>query len=222
MAKSIEKVRSLQDKKLHSSATKLLVGSDGLLDKARSEIKSLISAGYLTPSGGTGLLTTLLTLTCDSYVSLNNHALATPYCDELLIYSPTALPAVLNKAKRLIEKEQYDQATILLEKTREHHPHDQRLQQLSQEAQMLLRRSKSKDYYKVLGVSRDASERDIKKAYRRLAKEWHPDTYQGDLGKEDVEKKYAQIGEAWEVLGNEQLRARFDRYVMNQPPVGCG
>ncbi|KAF8449637.1 hypothetical protein BGX38DRAFT_1254205 [Terfezia claveryi] len=211
MAKSIEKVKSLQDKKLLSSAIKLLVGSDGLLDKARSEIKSLTSKGYLTPSAGSGLLTTLLTLICDSYVSLNNHHLATPYCDELLTYSPTSLPAVLNKAKRLIEKEQYDQATILLEKTREQHPNDQRLLNLSREAQMMLRRSKSKDYYKVLGVPRDASEKEIKKAYRRLAKEWHPDTYQGDLGKEDVEKKYAQIGEAWEVLGNEELRARFDR-----------
>ena len=217
MAKSIEKVRSLQDKKLHSSATKLLVSSDGLLDQARSEVKSLISAGYLTPSASSGLLTTLLTLTCDSYVTLNSHRLATPYCDELLTYSPTALPAVLNKAKRLIEKEEYDQATILLEKTREHHPHDQRLQNLAREAQMLLRRSKTRDYYKVLGVPRDASERDIKKAYRRLAKEWHPDTYQGGLGKEDVEKKYAQIGEAWEVLRSDELRARFDRYVMNQP-----
>ena len=83
---------------------------------------------------------------------------------------------------------------------------------------MLLRRSKTKDYYRVLGVPKDASERDIKKAYRRLAKEWHPDTYQGDLGKEDVEKKYAEIGEAWEVLGNEELRARFDRCVYPSPP----
>lgn len=211
MAKAIEKVRSLQNKKLHSSATKLLVGSDGLLDQARSEIISLTSTGYLTPSAGSGLLTTLLTLACESYVSLNNHPLATPYCDELLTYSPTSPPAVLSKAKRLIEKEEYDQATILLQKTLEHHPQDQRLLNLSREAQMLLRRSKSKDYYKVLGVPKDASEKEIKKAYRRLAKEWHPDTYQGDLGKGDVEKKYAQIGEAWEVLGNEELRARFDR-----------
>ncbi|KAF8424163.1 hypothetical protein EV426DRAFT_600827 [Tirmania nivea] len=211
MAKSIEKVKSLQEKKLHSSAIKLLVGSDGLLDQARSEIKTLISTGYLTPSAGSGLLTTLLTLTCDSYVSINSHRAATPYCDELFTLSPTSLPAVLNKAKRLIEREEYDQAKILLEKTREHHPHDQRLLNLSREAQMLLQRSKSKDYYKVLGVPRDASEKEIKKAYRRLAREWHPDTYEGDLGKEEVEKKYAQIGEAWEVLGNEELRARFDR-----------
>jgi len=213
MAKQIEKVKKLQETKLHNSATKLLVGSDGLLEQARSEIKSLLSQGYLTPSAGSGLLTTLLTLTCDSYVSLNNHRLATPYCDELLTHDPTSLPAVLNKAKRLIEKEEYDQATILLEKTREHHPHDQRLQNMSHEAQMLLRRSKAKDYYKVLGVSRDADEREIKKAYRRLSKEWHPDTYTGDLSKEEVEKKYASISEAWEVLGNEELRARFDRYV---------
>lgn len=217
MAKAIDKVKALQEKRQHASAVKILTGSadtggpGGLLEDARAEITAMTHAKYLTPTTGSGLLVTLLTLTCDSYVEMNNHKKATPHCDELLTHSPHAIPAVLNKAKRLIDAELYEQAIPLLEKTREHHPQEQRLAKMSQEAQMLLRRSRQKDYYKVLGVKRDASEREIKKAYRRMAKEWHPDTYSGGLGKEEVEKKYSTITEAYEVLGNEELRARFDR-----------
>ena len=81
-----------------------------------------------------------------------------------------------------------------------------------QEAQIALKRSKTKDYYKVLGVPNDADERQIKSAYRKLSKVHHPDkaAKQG-LTKEQAEKKMASINEAYEVLSNPELRARFDR-----------
>ncbi|KAG8928291.1 hypothetical protein FRC01_006174 [Tulasnella sp. 417] len=70
-------------------------------------------------------------------------------------------------------------------------------------AQRLLKQSKAKDYYKVLGVSRDADARTIKKAYRAKARDAHPD-------KGGTEEKMAIVNEAYEVLSNEELRARFD------------
>jgi DnaJ family protein C protein 3 len=81
-----------------------------------------------------------------------------------------------------------------------------------QKAQVALKRSKTKDYYKVLGVAHDADERQIKAAYRKLSKVHHPDkaAMQG-LTKEDAEKKMASINEAYEVLNDPELRARFDR-----------
>lgn len=81
-----------------------------------------------------------------------------------------------------------------------------------QKAQVALKRSKTKDYYKVLGVAHDADERQIKAAYRKLSKLHHPDkaAKQG-LTKEEAEKKMAAINEAYEVLSNPELRARFDR-----------
>ncbi|KAH9883362.1 DnaJ domain-containing protein, partial [Xylariomycetidae sp. FL2044] len=83
---------------------------------------------------------------------------------------------------------------------------------LLQKAQIELKRSKTKDYYKVLGVARDADERQIKSAYRKLSKVHHPDkaAKQG-LTKEEAEKKMASINEAYEVLSNPELRERFDR-----------
>lgn len=68
--------------------------------------------------------------------------------------------------------------------------------------------SASKDYYKILGVSRDASEREVKKAFRKLAVKYHP-----DKNKEpDAEKKFRDIAEAHEVLSDEKKRRIYDQY----------
>src|SRR3989338_1369127 len=64
----------------------------------------------------------------------------------------------------------------------------------------------SKDYYHILGVSRDAQEDDIKKAYRKLAHQHHPDKKGGD------EKKFKEINEAYQVLSNKEKRAQYDRF----------
>ncbi|XP_048206244.1 dnaJ homolog subfamily C member 16 isoform X1 [Perognathus longimembris pacificus] len=64
------------------------------------------------------------------------------------------------------------------------------------------------DPYRVLGVSRTASQADIKKAYKKLAREWHPDKNK-DPGAED---KFIQISKAYEILSNEEKRTNYDRY----------
>ncbi|RMB91761.1 hypothetical protein DUI87_31991 [Hirundo rustica rustica] len=64
------------------------------------------------------------------------------------------------------------------------------------------------DPYRVLGVGRSSSQADIKKAYKRLAREWHPDKNK-DPGAED---RFIQISKAYEILSNEEKRANFDRY----------
>ncbi len=65
------------------------------------------------------------------------------------------------------------------------------------------------DYYEVLGVSRSASQEEIKKSYRKLAMKYHPDRNHGD---KSAEEKFKQIGEAYEVLGDQEKRAAYDRY----------
>ena len=56
-----------------------------------------------------------------------------------------------------------------------------------------------KDYYKVLGIEKNASNEDIKKAYRKLAKEWHPDKKKNS-SKEEAEQKFKEISEAYVVI----------------------
>lgn len=65
-----------------------------------------------------------------------------------------------------------------------------------------------RDYYEVLGVSRGASSDEIKKAFRRLAREYHPDVNKAP----DAEARFKEINEAYEVLSDEQKRAAYDRY----------
>src|SRR6059058_5806581 len=63
------------------------------------------------------------------------------------------------------------------------------------------------DYYKVLGVDKKASQDDIKKAYRKLARKYHPDTNK-DPG---AEERFKQVSEAYDVLGDEDKRKKYDR-----------
>lgn len=65
------------------------------------------------------------------------------------------------------------------------------------------------DYYEVLGVGKDASKADIKKAYKKLAKKYHPDLNKGDPASE---QKFKEVNEAASVLGDDQKRAQYDRF----------
>lgn len=64
-----------------------------------------------------------------------------------------------------------------------------------------------KDYYQILGVSKNASDKEIKQAFRKLAKEYHPDTNEGDKAKEE---KFKEVGEAYEVLSDPEKRQVYD------------
>lgn len=67
-----------------------------------------------------------------------------------------------------------------------------------------------KDYYDILGVSRDATQEEIKKAYKKLARKYHPD--KNKENKEEAEKKFKELSEAYEVLADPDKRAKYDRY----------
>src|ERR1700684_1602187 len=65
-----------------------------------------------------------------------------------------------------------------------------------------------KDYYALLGVPKNAAEKDIKSAYRKLARKWHPDANPNDT--KAAEEKFKEIQEAYEVLGDPEKRKKYD------------
>src|SRR4051812_8191509 len=66
-----------------------------------------------------------------------------------------------------------------------------------------------RDYYEVLGVKRGASEKEVRQAYRKLARKFHPDVNPND---QTSEEKFKEVSEAYEVLSDEEKRGKYDRY----------
>lgn len=125
------------------------------------------------------------------------------WCSAALSIQDDNVDALLYRGEMKLQQNDFEAAVRDLEKANEASGgQNNRVQQLLHRAQQMLRQSKRRDYYKILGVSRDADAREIKRAYRKKAQEWHPDKYSGDLSKEDVEKKMAEINQAYEVLSD--------------------
>ena len=72
-----------------------------------------------------------------------------------------------------------------------------------------------RDYYEVLGVDKNASDDDLKRAFRRLAKKYHPDANPDN--KAEAEKKFKEVNEAYEVLSNKEKRQMYDTYGFDGP-----
>ena len=85
------------------------------------------------------------------------------------------------------------------EKANQINPRDSRVHEGHGNAKRML---KLRDYYKILEVSRQGTTREIKEAYRKQARLWHPDKYKGDLSNEEVQKRMSEVNLAYEVLSN--------------------
>ena len=80
--------------------------------------------------------------------------------------------------------------------------------------------SSKKDYYEILGVSKDATEKDIKKAYRKLAFKWHPD--KNPDNKKEAEEKFKEVNEAYSVLSDPDKRRQYDHGGFSFEDFGFG
>lgn len=78
----------------------------------------------------------------------------------------------------------------------------------------------SKDYYAILGVDKNASDDEIKKAYRKMAKKWHPDANPDN--RKEAEEKFKEVGEAYETLSDPQKRRMYDQFGSSGPQGGFG
>lgn len=118
---------------------------------------------------------------------------------------------LLQRAKLHYNLENFDECVkdyekaLKFEKTME-------IKNLLKDAKLQLKKSKRKDYYKILGVTKQASEEEIKKAYRKRALVHHPDRHASatEAEKKDQEKKFKEVGEAYTILSDPVKKSRYD------------
>ncbi|KPJ11757.1 DnaJ-like subfamily C member 7 [Papilio machaon] len=142
---------------------------------------------------------------------LNQIKEAAEACTAALELDENYVKALLRRAKCYTELGEHEDAVkdyerlLKIDKTKEH-------KQLLHEAKITLKKSKRKDYYKILGVEKNASEDDIKKAYRKRALVHHPDRHAGasDSERREQERRFKEVGEAYGVLSDPKKRARYD------------
>src|SRR5262252_1983060 len=77
----------------------------------------------------------------------------------------------------------------------------------------------ARDYYEVLGVKKDASDDEIKKAYRKLARQYHPDRNPGD---KQAETRFKEVQDAYDILSDKAKRAQYDQFGFAGPGAGFG
>ncbi|KZT23259.1 hypothetical protein NEOLEDRAFT_1136914 [Neolentinus lepideus HHB14362 ss-1] len=213
LSKSMSKLSQSESDMNWYGVIKLVAGQrseGGLIREFEDAVKEHFSQeklpGSLQPAKSSPRLAEMYRSACRAYTKLGKAREGEAYCDALLGMKGMEDDAVglVGRGEALLVKEEWEAAVRVLERAFEATgKSDREVLASLQKAQKLLKQSKQKDYYKVLGVARDADQKTIKQAYRKATMKAHPD-------KGGSEAKMATVNEAYEVLSNPELRARFD------------
>ncbi|KAI9482195.1 hypothetical protein LPJ55_001152 [Coemansia sp. RSA 990] len=203
-----------------------LSGKGGLLESVDSMYAEFIVTAEIPATVPSKLAGYLAGIACEGYSHTKKWDKALEFCKRVLDVDPDDVAALGRQFDAQLEQEQLDQAQDTMNRLEQAAASSGKMREV-QERRMQLERKKRvasrKDYYKILGISRDATQAEVKKAFRKMAQKWHPDRYRGDLAKEEVESKMADINQAYEVLMDEEKRASYDQgHDPNDPTGGAG
>ncbi|KAJ7972417.1 DnaJ protein like [Quillaja saponaria] len=146
---------------------------------------------------------------CKVLVKLGRGKDAFISCSDALNIDPELIEALVQRGEAKLLTEDWEGAVQDLKSAAEKSPQDANIREALMRAEKALKMSKRKDWYKILGVSKTASIAEIKRAYKKLALQWHPDKNVGN--REEAESKFREIAAAYEVLSDEEKRTRYDR-----------
>ncbi|KAJ4461236.1 putative DnaJ subfamily C member 7 [Paratrimastix pyriformis] len=142
---------------------------------------------------------------------LGRHEQAVADSNSALESRPDWDKAIMRRAAAYMALQKYEEAARDYDKLTKLHPEEREYRRQLHEAQQAHKVASRKDYYKILGVERNADEDTIRKAYRKLALKFHPDKNSAtEEQRKEATRRFQEIGEAFDVLNNPQKRARFD------------
>uniref|UniRef100_A0A667YKN0 DnaJ (Hsp40) homolog, subfamily C, member 3b n=1 Tax=Myripristis murdjan TaxID=586833 RepID=A0A667YKN0_9TELE len=147
---------------------------------------------------------------CHCLVKIKRAHDAIDVCSEAHQRDPRNVNVLRDRAEAFILNQDYEKAVEDYQEAREFDSDSNEIREGLERAQKLLKISRKRDYYKILGVNRSASKQEIIKAYRKLAQQWHPDNFQSEAEKKEAEKKFIDIASAKEVLTDPEMRQKFD------------
>eukprot|EP01084_Bolivina_argentea_P030170 55952_1 len=129
-----------------------------------------------------------------------------------IVLDDSYIKAYGRRLQALYGLDRYDEAVGDAEKALKLDPTSNDLKQQLRDAKIELKKSKRKNYYKILGVEKDATEKEIKKGFRKMAMIWHPDKFASESEEKQnaAEEKFKEIGEAYEVLKDPKMKQRYD------------
>lgn len=146
---------------------------------------------------------------CTCYMRDEQHTKALSHCSEALTIMRDA-QILCDRAEAYIGAEMFDDAIHDFQAALEIDENLQRAKEGVEKAKRMQKQSERRDYYKILGVKKNANKQEIIKAYRKAAQKWHPDNFR-DEEKKIAEKKFIDIAAAKEVLTDPEKRRQFDR-----------
>ncbi|XP_075487081.1 dnaJ protein P58IPK homolog [Primulina tabacum] len=146
---------------------------------------------------------------CKVLVKLGRGNDAVTSCTEVLEIDGDSVEALRQRGEAKLLIEDWEGAVADLKSAYEKSPQDMNIREALMRAEKSLKLSQRKDWYKILGISKTASMSEIKKAYKKLALQWHPDKNVDN--REEAEAKFREIAAAYEILGDEDKRTKYDR-----------
>ena len=147
---------------------------------------------------------------CKGYGGQKRDAEALVACEEAADVAPSDIEPLMVRARILRAQGKWDEAIYEFNKAKQIQPRNGQIHRELGETERQKKVATRKDYYKLLGVPRTASVKQMKKAYKLLAIKYHSDSTKLE-DKDEAHRMFIEVGEAWDVLGDEQNRARYDR-----------
>jgi DnaJ family protein C protein 7 len=198
-------------KKIQLLKTKKEEGNEAFGAGRAAEAVQLYTEALNVFPDAIGINSTLFSNRAAAHMKIRNYQEALDDCNKAIELDETNLKAYRRKATCETALEKFEEAVRTYEKACKLDPENRELKGLLKEAKLELKKSKRKNYYKILDISPNATDDEIRRAYRKMALKWHPDkNSESEEAKKKAEAMFKDIGEAYSVLSDPKKKSRYD------------